>query len=282
MSSVESRPIFVDTHAHLTDDQFAGDVDRVIERAAAAGVLTVVNVAYSARMWGAAAALSGQHPGVWYTIGVHPNSAGEWSTQTRRALEETLASAALVAIGETGLDYHWDTVPREAQLSAFAEQVAIAREADLPVIIHMRGDVEEDIRRVLGPHHIPLCVFHSFDGSAELAAWIIDRGGMIGVGGLMTRRSARRLQDILCSVSERHLLLETDSPYLAPTGWPERRNTPEAIPIVASHLARVRETTVEHIAAVTTENARRVFRGRSDRAGSGHEHRWAESGAAQS
>ncbi len=259
MTVAESLPQFVDTHAHLSDDQFTGDAGDVIAAAAEVGVTRILNVAFSQTMWNAAIGLSAKHPGVFFTLGVHPNSAGEWNGATAAALESLAARRPPVAIGETGLDYYWNTHPREQQIEAFSEQVALARAANLPVIIHMRGEVEIDIRDVLSGTNTPVCVFHSFDGSVALADWIIANGWYLGVGGLMTRRSARATQDILKLAPLEQLLLETDSPYLAPTGWKEKRNTPVSIPIIAGHLARLHDVSLEDVAKVTTENAIRVF-----------------------
>lgn len=259
MSEVQDQPVFVDTHAHLSDERFVDDVQRVIERAAALGVRHIVNVGFSQRMWAEARNMAAANPGVAFTLGIHPNSAGEWSDQCRDDLERLVDEWQPAAVGETGIDYYWNTESREVQLTAFRAQLAIARSARLPVIIHMRGDVEADIRESLEGPNQPMLVFHSFDGSPELAQWIIEHGWMIGAGGLMTRRSARGLQAILRSVPYDQLLLETDSPYLSPSNWTEKRNSPESIPLIAEHLAKVRETTVDAIAATTTANAKRVF-----------------------
>lgn len=216
MNETENQPIFVDTHAHLSDEQFAGDGDDVIANAAALGVRQIVNVGFSQGMWSEARELSLRSDGVAFTLGVHPNSAGEWSPQCRDALQRLVDEWNPVAVGETGIDYYWNAESRDVQLTAFRDQLAIARAARLPVIIHMRGDVEADIRASLTGSDQPMCIFHSFDGSAKLAAWIMERGWMIGAGGLMTRRSARDLQETLRSVPDDQLLLETDSPIFRP------------------------------------------------------------------
>jgi len=256
---VTGQLIFVDTHAHLSDQQFASDAGAVIALSTQLGVTRIVNVAFSERLWQEAIELSGHQPGVSFTLGIHPNSAGEWSDQTRASLLNLLASQRPVAIGETGLDYYWVSEPREAQLAAFEGQLDIAREFALPVVVHMRGDVEADIRDILDPRQEVMCIFHSFDGSAELCKWIVERGWMIGVGGLMSRRSALIVRGCLKTVPLDQLLLETDSPYLSPTGWPEKRNSPESIPIIADHLSRLLDLPHADIACRTTENARRVF-----------------------
>ncbi|MGE3797809.1 MAG: TatD family hydrolase, partial [Thermomicrobiales bacterium] len=259
MSSDSTRHQFVDTHAHLSDEQFATDRSDVLERSARVGVSQIVNVAFSPSMWNDAVALSGAHRSVAFTLGVHPNNAGEWHDAVASELRRMVDIHRPAAIGETGIDYYWNAFPREVQIEAFRQQVAIARDTRLPVIIHMRGEVEQDIRTVLQDNDPLVCVFHSFDGSAELAEWIVGKGWYVGVGGLMTRRSARALQDILRTLPLSQLLLETDSPYLAPTGWSEKRNSPEALPFIAAHLARTLDLDVSEVARETTANARRVF-----------------------
>lgn len=260
MTIAEALPKFVDTHAHLSDDQFAGDAADVIAAAADVGVTRILNVAFSHTMWHAAIKLSEMHSGVSFTLGIHPNSADEWDRATAAALATLVSEHRPAAIGETGLDYYWNTHPRQVQIEAFSKQVALAQTAALPVIIHMRGDVEDDIRDVLSGRDNPVCVFHSFDGSAALAEWIVSKGWYLGVGGLMTRRSARSTQDILKLAPLDQLLLETDSPYLAPTSWKEKRNTPVSVPIIAGHLARLHSLSVDEIAEATTANAIRVLR----------------------
>lgn len=250
---------FVDSHAHLNDDQFTNDVETVIGRSTRAGVTNIVNVAFTQRLWRQAVELSQRHSGVSYTVGVHPNNADEWNEDVRSAMLDFLATHSPVAIGETGLDSYWDRVPRAEQLAAFADHLDIAAEFGLPVIIHMRGDVEEDIRSALGHRREVMCIFHSFDGSAELCDWIIERGWMIGVGGLMSRRSAKSPRACLSRAPLDQLLLETDSPYLAPTGWTSKRNTPESIPIIAIHLVGLLDVTLLEISRRTTANAIRVL-----------------------
>jgi TatD DNase family protein len=253
------RLTFVDTHAHLNDAQFENDAAVVIDRSAQLGVTRIVNVAFTQRLWGNAVLLSERQSSVAYTLGIHPNSAEEWSDQTRDALISRVRQSQPVAIGETGLDYYWDRAARDTQIQAFGDQLDIASDFGLPVIIHMRGDVEPDIRAILDARRGVMCVFHSFDGSPELCQWVLERGWMLGAGGLMSRRSAKTLRACLTTAPLDHLLLETDSPYLAPTGWQAKRNSPESIPIIAQHLARLLDRPVEEVARTTTENACRVF-----------------------
>ncbi len=250
---------FIDTHAHLNDPQFANDREQVISDAQRNGVSTFVNVAFSESLWQSAIELNDRYPSVLYTLGIHPNSAEEWSQDAGTRLVEVARRSSPVAIGETGLDYYWDRVSRITQMASFDEQLSIAGQLDLPVIIHMRGDVEADLRQIVGVHPRVRCVFHSFDGSPELFAWVIERGWVVGVGGLMSRRSAKNLRELLSTAPLDQIVLETDSPYLAPTGWPEKRNTPSAIPIIANHLSRLRGDNLETVSSITTATARRAF-----------------------
>ncbi|CAN5663828.1 TatD family hydrolase [soil metagenome] len=250
---------FIDTHAHLNDPQFSTDREEVLADANRSGVSTVVNVAFSESLWASAIALNDRHRSVPYTLGIHPNNAEEWSQDAGARLVELARSSLPVAIGETGLDYYWDRVPKTTQMASFDAQLSIAAQLDLPVIIHLRGDVEADLRQTIGGHPRVRCVFHSFDGSPELFAWIIERGWVVGVGGLISRRSAKSLREMLRTAPLEHIVLETDSPYLAPTGWSEKRNAPSAIPIIADHLARLRGDSLETVSSGTTSTARKAF-----------------------
>ena len=166
-----------------------------------------------------------------------------------------------VAIGEIGLDYFGISSDRTAQQRAFSAQIELAENSRLPVVLHLRGDVEDDLRRVLdGTPKDLICVLHSFDGTEELAAWGLERGYLFGVGGLVTRKDNHRLRDIVRSLPLNRLLLETDSPYLSPAGVKDRRNSPVNIPIIAKTISDLLQIDMNTVATETTNNARRIFK----------------------
>jgi TatD DNase family protein len=254
------RPTFVDTHAHLDDGRFDGDLDSVLDAAATAGVRHVVNIGYRPLRWRTSIALARRRPDVSFTLGLHPHHADEFSPALLSDLAAQIEAHRPVALGEIGLDYFRDFADRDAQRRSFAAQLQLAAQARLPVVIHMRGDVEDELRTELdrGPADL-VCVLHSFDGSEEFAAYALDRGFSFGVGGLVTRQSNTRLREIVRTLPIDRLLLETDAPYLTPAGVKDRRNSPVNIPIIAAALASIKGRTIVEVATATTEHAHRVF-----------------------
>jgi TatD DNase family protein len=249
----------IDTHAHLDDEQFAEDVEAVIERAMASGVKRILNIGYRPERWHTTVALAARFPSLSFTFGLHPHHAEEWSTAVETELIELIRLHEPVAIGEIGLDYFRNFNPATRQRAVFSRQLEIAAEVSLPVVIHQRA-AERDLIEVLGDAPTDVrCVLHSFDGTAELAEFAMERGYFFGVGGLMTRSGSSSLRDVLSRVPIEHMLLETDSPYLVPAGIKNRRNEPANATVVAQRLATLVELSVESVCAVTTANAERVF-----------------------
>ncbi|MEZ4532931.1 MAG: TatD family hydrolase [Thermomicrobiales bacterium] len=250
---------FVESHGHLDDDAFAKDLPQVIEAARAAGVRRFINIGYEPESWARSLALAEQHPDVSYALGMHPNSADRWSNDVATELEHLLDATNPVAIGETGLDYYREWVDRSSQKAAFRDQLELARSFSLPVIVHMRGDVESELTEILQAFPTVRVVFHSFDGSAHLRDFALRRGDMFGIGGLMTRSGSADLRETLREIPLDSMLLETDAPYLTPRGVKERRNTPANIPIIAQALADLLAVPIERIAEQTTANAEEIF-----------------------
>jgi TatD DNase family protein len=254
-----SRIPFFDTHSHLDDEQFDGEVGAVIERAQSSGVRRIVNIGYRPGRWRTTLALADRFPDVAYTLGLHPHHAEEWSDLVESELIELLRSRRPVAVGEIGLDYFRNFNPPDVQQVVFMRQLEIAGELQLPVVIHQRY-AETDLLGVLNstPRNL-VCVLHSFEGTAELADFAIGRGYYFGVGGLMTRPASVEVREVLKGVPLNRMLLETDSPYLVPAGIKIRRNEPSNLPVIAERLAKLLEMPVEMVAAATSENAERAF-----------------------
>jgi TatD DNase family protein len=251
---------FVDTHAHLDDGRFQRDLDETMAAAAKVGVRHVVNIGYRPLRWETSIALAQRRNDVSFALGLHPHHAGEFDQRLLGDLAELIERHRPVALGEIGLDYFRDFADRTAQRRAFAAQLELAASAGLPVVIHMRGDVEADLRGALDRAPASLgYVFHSFDGSAALAEFALARGASFGVGGLMTREANTRLRGIVRNLPMDRLLLETDAPYLSPAGAKGGRNSPVNIPLIAAAVASLKEVDVQEVARVTTANAARVF-----------------------
>jgi TatD DNase family protein len=252
-------PDLIDTHAHLDDEGFAGGADRLVAEAAEAGVGRIVHIGYRPSGWDAAVALAEHYRGVSYSLGIHPNHAGEATDANLARLREMVLRGEPVAIGETGLDYFRDWEPPQQQRVAFEAQILLAAESGLPVVVHQRGAEADTIAAILAAPPDVTFILHSFDGSEPYLQLAIERGCAIGVGGLMTRTGSERLRTLLQKAPGHLLLLETDAPYLKPSGLRGARNEPRNLTAVAAKLADLRGVTVEQIAALTTANAERVF-----------------------
>jgi TatD DNase family protein len=256
--TVDFHPL-IDTHAHLDDRQFDADLDGVIERAIDAGVARIINVGYRPASWKTTLALAERTSIVAFTFGLHPHHADEWSESTRSDLRALLSANRPVALGEIGLDYFRNLSSKADQARVFTDQLDIAAEFKLPVVIHQR-DAEQDLMHILERHDAGLvCVLHSFDGTFDLADFATERGYCLGVGGLMTRASATVVRDVIKTTQMNRLLIETDSPFLVPARLKNRRNEPANVALVAEQLARLLDVPVPQVVDATTTNAERVF-----------------------
>ena len=260
MTDARTAGAFIDTHAHLDDESFAGDRDGVIERARAAGVDRVINIGYQPARWRSTVALARAYPGISFTLGLHPNHAGDDAEPVWDALRALLRETRPVAIGEIGLDYYRDHASRTTQVRVFERQLDLADEFNLPVVIHQREAEHDLIPFIRNRAGSGAWILHSFDGSQALADEALAGNCYLGVGGLMTRASSAGLREILKRAPIDRLLLETDSPYLVPRGVKSRRNEPCNIPVIARHLAELHERSYDEVVSQTTENARRAFR----------------------
>ena len=251
-----------DTHAHLDFPRFKSDRERVIKRAAAAGVKAIINVGVSLASSQAAVALAESYPQVYAAVGVHPHDA---KTVTKEVLEELRALAShpkVVAIGETGLDFFRDLSPRDKQRQAFQQQLALASEVGKPVIIHDRDahkEIMSILRRWIRGSHKPVGVLHCFSGDLAMAQEAIELGFYISTAGPVTFKNARRLRELIRQLPVEKLLVETDCPYLTPHPYRGKRNEPAYVKFVAQEVARVKGLSVEEVARITSDNARALF-----------------------
>ena len=252
-------PSMVDTHCHLDDHQFHGDLEVVLENSRSAQVNRWVLIGYDPRRWDSAIGMANEHRGMFHTLGVHPACAEQWSPDVAARLRELAVSSGAVGIGEIGLDFYRDNAPLEVQAAAFSEQLAIARELNRPVVIHMR-DAESEMLQILeSAASLPTLIFHSFDGSQPLMDFILGSQSYVGIGGLATRQKSEALRSLLSQVPHEQILLETDSPYLVPARQKDRRNQPAQVATVANMMAEHLSTTPANLAEISTANAERVF-----------------------
>lgn len=251
--------VFIDTHAHLDDPVFDPDRDAVIEAALAAGVRVMINVGYRRDGWERSSALAARNPAIWSMLGVHPQHADEYDDGTERELALALARSGAVALGEIGLDYLRGGPDPAVQQRAFRSQLELALALRLPVVVHQRAAEDDLVRDLSALPDLPRLVLHSFDGSTRLARFALERGAILGIGGLATRPSSDPLRAVLCDVPPTAIVLETDAPYLTPAGVRGRRNEPANVPAIATRLAPLWGLSAEALAERTTATAASVF-----------------------
>ncbi|MEM7413373.1 MAG: TatD family hydrolase [Myxococcota bacterium] len=259
--------MWFDSHCHVSADEFAEDREEVLQRAFDGGVTGMIaigsgyGVVHNAR----AVSLAEADPRIWAAVGVHPHEAEDLDDQKRPSLDALLDHPRVVAVGEAGLDYHYMNSPREVQRRVFAEQVVWARERDLPVSIHVRGDepnaYEEllDIWKSEGRGDVS-GVLHCYTGALDFARRALDHRLDVSFSGILTFKRDRGLRDTARALPLDRLLVETDAPLLSPEGHRGRRNEPVRVALVGEVLAEVHGRPVEDVARQTSENTRRCFR----------------------
>lgn len=263
MTSVLNTPIF-DTHAHLNQDEFQADLAEVVARARGAGVGDILCVGTTLASSQAAAALAAEH-GLWAAVGIHPNCCQEAGLADWAAIDRLRTAPRVVAIGETGLDRHWDYAPLAVQREWFARHIELAQRARLPLVIHCR-DAQEEVLKVIescADRSLFRGVMHSFSGDVAFAAECAALGLYISFSGSATYANKKfaSLHEAVRQAPEQRLLVETDSPYLSPEPLRGRqsRNEPACIVHTVERLAALRGVDREEIAAISTKNARRLF-----------------------
>jgi TatD DNase family protein len=255
----------IDSHCHVAESEFDADRDAVLDRAAAAGVTTLVCVGATGAVDSnrPALALAGTRHGVRVvvSVGIHPHDASTADDGSLALLREFARAPGVVALGETGLDYYYDHSPRAAQREAFARTAAMARELELPLVVHVR-DAHRDAAEVLREEPVSRAggVIHCFTGDAEDARRYLDLGLHLSVSGIVTFRNADALRQAVRSIPEDRLLIETDAPFLAPIPHRGKRNEPAHVRLVAEAVAQVQGRPFEAVARTTAVNASQVFR----------------------
>lgn len=249
----------IDTHTHLNTEPFADDRAAAFARASAAGVAHLIEVGYDLASSRAAIALAERHPHVSAVVGIQPNHALDLPDDWLDQVGELARHPRAVAIGEIGLDYHWDTVPATVQDQVFRAQLALAREMRLPVVIHSR-DADTAMISVLGDlARGQSGVMHSFSGDWAYAQACLDIGFMLSFSGPLTFKKATDLHEVATRAPANRILTETDSPWLAPHPKRGTRNEPANVRLVAEQLARLRGLTLDSLAALVWENAQVLF-----------------------
>ena len=252
--------MFLDSHVHLDDARFDEDRDQVIQRALDAGVTIMINVGADMNSTRESLRLAKGYPGIIYAAtGIHPHDAKSATTDDYLELKGYLALPEVVAVGEIGLDYHYDYSPREVQRTVFEQQLDLAVAADKPVIIHMR-EATRDTLNILQQYAGRLRgVMHCFSGSWETAWAVLDLGLYLGFDGPLTFANAAKLREVAMKAPSDKILIETDCPYLTPVPHRGKRNEPVYVREVADILAGLKKMDLEEIALLTANNARGLF-----------------------
>ena len=249
-----------DTHAHLDDRAFDADRAALLSQLPDLGLALVMNPGCSLVSSQAAVALAEEYDYIYAAVGSHPDAADEVNETVLEQYRQLARQCPKVrAIGEIGLDYHYEDIPRETQQRAFRAQMALARELELPVIVHER-EAHEDGMRIVEEFPQVTGVFHCYSGSLEMAKVLIRRGWYIGFGGVLTFKNARKAVEVASQLPLDRLVLETDCPYMSPEPFRGRRNNPGRLHLVAERLAQLRGLSVEEIENITLENGKRLYR----------------------
>jgi TatD DNase family protein len=248
----------IDSHAHLDHQDFAGALEGVLARAREAGVEQIVNVASNRDSSRACLRLAETHDWIFATAGIHPHDAAAAAPGDLAEVERLCAHTRVVAVGETGLDYHYDFSPRPQQRECFARCVEIARRVDKPLVIHIR-EAHQDAMAILRQAGVLRGVVHCFTGDPSQAREIIELGLHISFSGIVTFPKAKEIQAAAAWIPSGRLLIETDAPYLAPVPHRGRRNEPAYVVHTAESVARLRQLGVEELARLAAANTRTLF-----------------------
>ena len=250
--------MYFDSHSHMDDRRFDDDRDGIMDDLRNHGVGLLMNVGCNLASSERSVALAERYPFVYAAVGSHPDDADHVDGRLLDRYRALAGHDKVRAIGEIGLDYHYEDVPRAQQIIAFEQQLELAEALKLPVIVHERdahGDAMDIVRR----HPDVRGVFHCFSGSRELALWLVERGWYIGFTGVVTFKNARRAVEAVQALPLDRILIETDCPYMAPEPYRGRRNDSRYVPLVAAKIAEIRGLTPDEAGDITTENAKRLF-----------------------
>ncbi len=251
----------IDTHAHLDFPRFNEDRKQVMEKARKEDVNYIINVASNLAASHRGLELSQIFSSIYATVGVHPHDADQVDKEAISVLKDMAKADQVVAIGEIGLDFHYDNSPRDKQKEVFRAQLDLAREINLPVVIHSREAEEETLKILIEKKVSELGgIFHCFTGDLELAERVMDLGLYLALGGIITFNNADNLRRTVSDIPLKKILLETDCPFLTPHPYRGQRNEPSYVKYVAEKIAEIKDISLSEVAKRTTENAKKVYR----------------------
>ena len=251
--------MYFDSHAHYDDERFDEDREKLIESLKEKGVDFIVNAAADMKSCHTSLALAKKYPFVYSSVGVHPHDVKDLTLEDIEEMRQLAIDSKVVAIGEIGLDYYYDNSPREDQRKWFREQLMLAKELDLPVIIHSREASQETFDMIM-ESGVKEGVIHCFSGSYELAKEYVKRGFYLGVGGSLTFKNAKKTVEVVEGIDLEHILIETDCPYLTPVPHRGERNDSSYLKFVVAKIAEIKGISEDEVAHVTSQNAKKLFR----------------------
>ena len=253
--------MLIDSHAHLEMPEFRKDLEAVIQRAKESGVEYVFTVGTEKKDWKRALEIAESHPSIYAILGVHPHNAKEIDHQTYSMLRELCRNEKVKAYGEIGLDFFRNFSPRDLQLMRFREQIGLAKELGLPVVIHDR-EAHHETLEILKSERAKDCggIIHCFSGDYGMAKVCMDMGFYISIPGSVTFKNAESFREVVKRIPLDSLLVETDAPFLTPVPFRGKRNEPSYVRYTAQRMAEVKNISLEKVAEVTTQNAMRVYR----------------------
>lgn len=249
-----------DSHAHYDDAQFDDDRMDVLSHLKDAGVAKVVNISNGWDDLLKTLELIKQVPFLYGTVGIHPCKVSELNDERMEQMRDFCSGDKIVAVGEIGLDYYWMSDPKEVQKEWFIRQLRLAKEVNLPVVIHSR-DASQDTFDIMKAEHAGTTggVIHCYSGSVEMAREYVKMGYFLGIGGVVTFKNSKTLKKLAAEIPLEHIVIETDCPYLAPTPYRGKRNSSAYLPMVVEEIARLRGISPEEVERVTYENAMRLY-----------------------
>ena len=250
--------MYFDTHAHYDSSKFSEDRDEVLRAVFDSGVSLIVDPGDTLERSKNTVALANQYDSIYAAVGVHPEEYETWTADTIDQLRELAGDPKVVAIGEIGLDYYWDTEHKELQKQIFRSQIELALELDLPIIVHDR-EAHGDCFAIVCEYPQLRGVFHCYSGSAEMAKELIKRGWYLGFDGPVTYKNNVKAMEVLTVTPLERIVLETDSPYLSPVPNRGKRNDSRNLPYIAAVVAREKGISVEDAAAITYENGKKLY-----------------------
>ena len=246
-----------DTHAHYDDECFDEDRFELLDEMLASNVSGIINCGCTVESSKTSIAFAEKYPQIYAAVGIHPQNAAEESADALDKIEQLARHERVVAIGEIGLDYHYDYTPKDMQIEYFEKQILLAKKLDLPLIVHDREAHQDCVEMLL--KHKPGGVMHCFSGSVETAKQLTDIGFYIGLGGSVTFKNAKKPAEVAASIDLSRLLLETDCPYMTPVPFRGRRNNSSLIIHTAEKIAELRGITAQEVIDTARENTYRLF-----------------------